>query len=188
MVTKKMSAAPFAAIAIFLGAIMPFMFAIAIFMDGYWTFDVNTLSDLGVSYDSTVANLFNYTCIIGGIFIAIYGCGKVFLKEDLDCVSGFLLAISGLLLIGIGIFTKDYDIHVYLAMTYFMLASVALIVSMVSDSKHGRMVTAAISAILVVIVIASFPGFDMAGVEVITTVAFCVWMIAQGFSLVFSKN
>ena len=40
--------------------------------DGSYSWKTNALSDLGVS---KVANLFNYTLIIGGILQAIYGIG-----------------------------------------------------------------------------------------------------------------
>ena len=188
MVTKQISAAPFAMLAIFIGAIIPIMFAIAIFEDGFWTFDVNTLSDLGVSYDDTAAKIFNYTCIIGGILAAIVGLGKMFVKSGLDSASAFFLALGGVFLVGIGLFTEDYSIHNYLAYLFFALITISLIISMVADSRNGRMIIAAISAIVFVIMLASFPGFTSAGVEVICVVCMCVWLIAQGVSLAFSKN
>ena len=112
----------------------------------------------------------------------------MFAKSGLDSASAFFLALGGVFLVGVGVFTEDYCAHNYIAWMFFLWMTIAIIISMVADSKNGRMITAAISAIVFIVIIASFPGFSIAGIEVISVAGMCVWLIAQGLSLAFSKN
>lgn len=187
MATKKLSAAPFAFVGILVAVLIPIAFSVAIFSDSYWTFNVNSLSDLGISYDAFTANLFNYTCMIGGALLIIFGLGKMYLKTGLDSASAFFVALSGALLIGIGILNKSYSIHEWIAYIFFLSTAIAMIVSMVSDSMKGRKFTTAISVIAVTVTIICIPGFTIYGVEVIFVMAVFLWLAGQGLSLAFSK-
>ena len=186
MVTK-ISAAPFAFIAILVGALVPILFVIAMFTDGYWEFNVNTLSDLGVSYNETAAAIFNYTCMVAGVLIAIYGIGRMFIKQGYDAASGILVAIGGMLLVAIGIVNESYSAHIMIACSFFAIMAIAIFVGAAGDVKNNRTITVAITAMVVVIVLAAAIGFTIAGLEVVSVIAMCVWLIAQGFALTFSK-
>ena len=187
MVTKLKSAAPFALIAIFVGALVPFLFGIAILTDGFWTFNVNTLSDLGVSPVEATAMIFNYTCIIAGLLVVIFGIGKLFIRCGYDAASGFFTAIGGILLMAIGFITEDYSTHLPIAYSFFAIMTIAILISAAGDVTKERNITVAITAIVVVIILATAFGLNVAGVEVVSVIGMCVWLIAQGFSLVFSK-
>ena len=182
------STAPFSIIGIFVGASLPIMLAVAIFMDGTWTFNVNTLSDLGVSDNQVAADLFNASCILGGLLIALVGFGKITLEEDLDVTVGYTLVIAGALLFLVGIFIKGEPAHIPLAILFFIFATCAIIISMISDYRKKRRMSATISSILIVIAFGSMPGFNYAGVEVIAMLCIYSWFIVQGLTLAFSKS
>jgi hypothetical membrane protein len=188
MVTKQRSTGPYAAIGIFVGAIVPLMLATAIFADGHWAFNVNTLSDLGVSRVQSAADIFNWTCIIAGILLIIFGTGKTLAKSGLDGASAMFVAFAGLFLIGVGVCVETSDYHNFFAWTFFGLMFVAVLVGLVSDWKKGRKVTAAVTIVMLFVVLGSAPGLTLGGIEVVGTVGLFFWIIAQGLSLAFSKN
>ncbi len=188
MATKKISARPFTFAGILVGAFVPVIFAIAAMQDGYWEFNVDTLSDLGISSDKLAANLFNYTCIVAGVLVALFGIGKAYLKAGADCASGVMLMLAGILLAFIGICTKDYAAHIPIALTFFLFAGISVIISGISDWRHGRTATTAITIVTFTVIIASIPGFTIAGTEVISVVAICIWLLGQSISLAFSKD
>ena len=187
MDTKKMSPAPFAFIGIILGTMIPLAFSVAIFADGFWTFNINTLSDLGVSFEPLAANVFNYTCIIGGILMMVFGAGKLFIRSGKDAASGFFVAIAGVFLMAVGIFNESYSVHNLVAWSFFACATIALVVSLISDWEKGRKLTAAVSTTALFASVIAIPAFTLAGLEVICVLAFCLWIIGQGLSLAFSK-
>jgi hypothetical membrane protein len=186
---KKLSTAPFSFAAIVGGAMAPLLFAIAIFADGYWTFDVNSLSDLGISYNETAAMIFNLTCIFAGICMAVFGLGKLIIKKKLDAVSGFFMCISGVLLILIGLITKDtLDLHLIIAVGFFATFALAIITGVISDFSNRRYIVTAIGIVLIVIILAACIGFTIMGTEVICVLCICDWAIIQGLALSFSND
>lgn len=188
MATRKISAAPFAFAGILVGALVPLLFTIAIFADANWTFDVNSLSDLGISSTKFAADLFNYTCMCAGILIALFAVGKFLIRCGADKASAVFLLLGGLFLIGVGIFTKDSCYHNYITWLYFITVVIAMIISGINDWKHGRTLTTAITVISFTVIVGSIPGFTIAGAEVITVMAMCFWMLGQALSLAFSKD
>jgi hypothetical membrane protein len=188
MVTEKKGTAPFMFAGILVGACFPLVLAIAVFADGNWQFDVNTLSDLGISRTALAANLFNIGCMVSGILVILFSLGKLYIKNGADSASAFVLALGGVLLFGIGIFSKNYDIHNLLACSFFFLVAIAMIISAISDWKHGRKITTAITIVVIATVIACLPGFSVAGIEAIFVIGCCLWLIGQSMSLGFSKD
>ncbi len=189
MSLKELSPVPFSMAGIFLGTLLPIALVVAIFMDGSWTFNENSLSDLGVSDNPTVANIFNSVCMFGGVLMAIVGLGKVNLGKDLDRTSGICLVIGAVFLFLVGVFPKDQlAIHICVAMVFFSMTTAAVLTSMVSDYRNKRRLSATISSILLVISLAAIPGFSYKGLEVIGFVCMYIWFLVQGFSLTFSNH
>jgi hypothetical membrane protein len=190
MATKQKSAAPFTMAGILAGALLPLVYAIAILSDSSWTFNVNTLSDLGSSDVEFTAKLFNCACIFGGALIAIFGIGKAYIRKNLDALTGLLMVVGGICLACIGLATKANDLEMHLLVTtvFFIMVFVAIILSMASDAMHGRKYAAAVGAIFLIIMIMVIPGFNYPGVEVIGAVTSCVWLVSQALSLSFSKD
>ena len=187
MVTK-MSATPFAFVGIIAAVMIVLCFTVAICSAPNWEFNVNTLSDLGISEDGFTASLFNWTCIIGGILMIIFGVGKALVKKDLDMVSAIFVAVAGLFLINVGIFTKGDNMHLFMAYTFFTLCIIGMFISGISDWNHGRKLTTSVTVIVFVVFLASLPGFAVPGIEVIGVFGSCLWLAAQGLSLAFSKD
>ena len=185
----KAGVTPLSFAAIFGGTLTPLLFAVAIISDGNWTFDVNSLSDLGISKKETVALLFNSTCIVSGLCTSIFGFGKVMMSNKLDAASGVLMGFSGVFLLLVGVFTKaDLEAHLTVAVTYFLLNALAIMVSMVSDYRKNRFFMFSFNIILILIVIAATFGYTYKGEEVVYVLLTCAWCMVQGLSLAFSKH
>ncbi len=187
---ERLPVAPFAAIGIFLGTVMPLLLISEILADGNWVFNYNTLSDLGVSDNETVALMFNGACMIGGPLISVFGIGKAMIKTDrLDKACGAALVLAGIFLFLVGIFTKDHlSFHIPVSFLYFVLMLAAMFISMSADCKRERRLSAIFTSILIVITFASIPGFYFAGFEVIMVGCTYVWMTIQSLTLAFVKN
>lgn len=187
MVTKW-GTAPFSLAVMFTGALTPLAFAVAIFADGNWIFDYNTLSNLAESDSDFARYVFMATCIIGGACTAFFGYGKLMLKHGLDAAGGFILVIGGVFLIAVGIFDETTVVHNYVAMGYFIMAGVAMFVSLFADYQNKRFLTLSATIVALCMAFGSMPGFTLAGVEVISVVAICMWTFCQGLSFSFSKD
>lgn len=189
MSLKELSPVPFSMAGIVLGTVIPMALVVAIFMDGSWTFNENSLSDLGISDNPTVATIFNSICMLGGGLMAIVGLGKAINGEDLDKTCGKCLVVAAVFLFLVGVFPKNQlEIHVLVALIFFSMTTAAIVTSMVSDYRNKRRLSATISSILLVIAIAAIPGFTYKGLEVIGFVCMYMWFLVQGFSLTFSNH
>lgn len=185
----KAGVAPLSFAAILGGTLTPLLFAVAILADGNWTFELNTLSDLGVSAKGTVAALFNSTCVVSGLCIAIFGFGKRVMSDSLDSTSGLLMGLAGIFLILVGIFTKDsMDAHLFVAFSFFILNGLAMAICMVSDYRKNRFFVFSFNIALILILAASIFGFNYRGLEIVYVLCACAWCIVQGLSLSFSKD
>ena len=162
-------------------------FATAIFMDPNWTFGVDTLSALGISTVPGVADLFNLTCIIGGIVLFIIGVIRMLKKSGLDMAVAVLLALSGIFLVGVGLVHLDSSGHVCIASTYGILIILAIVISMIADWQKGRKLTAVTTIVFVVIMMGCVP-MPFPALEVIAIALACAWMFLQGLSWSFSKS
>lgn len=187
MVTK-LSTAPFTLAAMFTGALVPMAFVVAIFADGSWSFNVNTLSDLGISSDDMVAKLFMATCIIAGILMAVFGLGKLLIKHKFDSAAGFLIVLAGVMLVGVGLFDKTTSVHPIIALLYFLFVAIAMFVSAYSEYINRRYLALSITIIAIVVSLSSLVALALPGAEVICVGVNCVWMISEAVSLTFSND
>ncbi len=188
MVTKTASAAPYAMFGILAGVMAPILITIATFADPGWEFNVDTLSRLGISNVAFAANLFNYGCMAIGALIAILGIGKFRIQSDFDSVSGLFLTFAGIFMILVGVFTLDnYNTHVLVACLLLLTSLLAIIIGAISDWHNDRKITGAVGAVVIMITIAAFFGFNFAGWEVVSVFALFGWIIATSMSLAFSK-
>lgn len=105
----------------------------------------NALSDLGAIGIS--AFFFNNGLILGGIFVFIFSLG---LAENLPRKTGaYLLTVSSLALIGIGLFPKTlFLLHYFSSAVFFVLITLALLfigIAMKRDQIEHSMGSAAIA-------------------------------------------
>jgi len=125
-------------IAFGLGGLIVFlvMYSIAMSLDNDYTFFENYLSDLGVGPGAWA---FNSGVIIAGAMVAtfsVFGLARVIGEGRLEKAAIALLALSGVLLMGVGVFTEDYDPHHYIfSVSYFLTFLVTLVVFSISLYK-----------------------------------------------------
>jgi len=100
------------------------VFASTILAGESFSWSKNVLSDLGVSQVLNVANLFNYSLILGGILNFIFAVGfvKAYAKKALFYVGGIVLILGGGSLSLVGLITKAQGIlHGCVSAGYFVL-------------------------------------------------------------------
>jgi hypothetical membrane protein len=91
----------------------------------WFTWTQHALSDLGISKDTEV--LFNFGMVIGGILTLIFSFG---LRKMLSNKTGaYILALSSLALIGIGLFPETiFALHFITSASFFVLLTIALLI------------------------------------------------------------
>lgn len=149
-----------------------------VILDGSWTFGVNTMSELGIS-DTFAKYLFLAGCVVTGLCISVYGYIEsretgTTLKE----YAFYILILSSILLIGVGIFTMDYGIvHNIFAWLFFGSLYVFMIIYMIYFViKRYYSVAILTFAILItgVLLIILTP---LAFIESVFVILFMAWMI-----------
>jgi len=126
--------------------------------DGSYSWKRNALSDLGVS---KVANLFNYTLIIGGILMSILGIGIVrSFKSKLYSVGALVFIVASISFTFIGVYTEEAGIlHLYPSIGFFILAPISIIIfggSFLKNKMKNVGITLILLGILSLITISSF--------------------------------
>ena len=110
-------------------AVFVVMYSIAMSLDNEYTFFENYLSDLGIGPGAWA---FNSGLVITGAFLAVFaffGLARVIGEGRLAKVATVLLALSGMLLMGIGIFNEDVKPHHYIfSVSYFLTFIITLVV------------------------------------------------------------
>jgi len=109
------------------------MYAIAMSLDNEYTFFENYLSDLGVGPGAWA---FNSGLVITGALLAMFaffGLARMIGEGRLAKAATVLLVLSGVLLMGVGIFNEDFEPHHYIfSVSYFLTFLITLIVISVS--------------------------------------------------------
>jgi len=105
------------------------LYPIAIVLDGNYVFFENYLSDLGVGHGAWA---FNSALVMTGIMLVVFACfgiGAV-MGDLLSAKAGkIFLALSGVLLVGVGVFNEDFDPeHYVFSVSYFLTFLIALLV------------------------------------------------------------
>lgn len=97
---------------------------IALYYSPWFIWTKNALSDLGVEGISAI--FFNSGMIIGGILAFVFSLGliKTFQKK----IGPYILSLSALALIGIGVFPETvFTIHLVFSASFFILLAVSLL-------------------------------------------------------------
>ena len=101
--------------------------AVCIIVSPWFRWEINAISDFGVS---DVAWLFNISLIICGILCLTF-CIGLFMSLDnwLGKIGSIFLLLSCVSLVGIGLFTEDYSPwHFYFSVGFFVLLLLALLI------------------------------------------------------------
>lgn len=151
-----------------------------------WT--KNALSDLGV--EGISAFFFNNGLILGGIFTFVFSLG---LAKMLSKKTGaYILAISSLALIGVGLFPKTiFIIHYLSSAIFFILLTLALLfigLSMKKDNFEQNLGTVAIAFALFAFSSPLFLSFldGVAVPEAIVCFPAFIWCMTFGFKMTIS--
>ena len=102
-------------------AIFLVLYSVAMYSDANYTFGRNYLSDLGVGPGAWA---FNSGLIVAGVLLVLFsllGLRKLLGSLAISKIASALLAIDGILLACIGIFTEDYDPEHYILSVSFFL-------------------------------------------------------------------
>ena len=163
--------------------------------DGSFSWEINALSDLGVSNQ---ANIFNYSLIIAGILNFIFSVGfmKAFAHNRISQIPIILLLISGISLSMIGIFTEAYEPHHTIAASgFFVLTPISIIligITFLKSKKIKKGYISILAGIMALFTISTyFTGLhDMLGLgfsvpEFIVAIIISSWITWKGLNLIY---
>ncbi|MBS3053903.1 MAG: DUF998 domain-containing protein [Candidatus Aenigmarchaeota archaeon] len=144
----------------------------------------NFLSDLGTGENSAV--FFNIAVMISGTAAVVLSIAlnKIFSKSNECKLASIILAIAGISLVGIGVFTENHPIHSSISALFFACISASMILFGISFRKdHSRWYVFSILGILV-------PVFFLLDVkslaEHLAISSVLIWSFAVG-SLIYRK-
>jgi hypothetical membrane protein len=91
----------------------------------WFTWTQHALSDLGIQ--ANTAALFNYGMILGGILTLVFSLGLI--KILSNKIGAYLLLVSSVALIGIGLFPETFfALHFITSASFFVLLTIALLI------------------------------------------------------------
>jgi hypothetical membrane protein len=168
-------------------ALLFIFYSITIYPNFSWY--SNYLSDLGVG---KTAPFFNYPLIFEGIMNFIFAIGFAYTlqKRVWSKVGAILLIIGGLSLALVGIFNENSadHIHEYVAMGYFVILPLSLIVLGVVNFKNFKIysIVTVLLAIIALIVILSHGQHAIP--EMSEALILSAWIIANSALMITRKN
>jgi hypothetical membrane protein len=115
----------------------------------WFTWTQHALSDLGIQ-ENTGA-LFNYGMIFGGILALIFSFGLM--KMLSNKLGAYVLALSSLALIGIGVFPETiFTLHFLTSASFFILLAIALIIIGLTSRQNTFERTIGLVALVLVLI------------------------------------
>lgn len=170
---------------IYLTVIMPIFFSImwilSASIDGKWTFGVNSLSDMGISENAVSAFLFNFGCIITGLFGSFIGFGMFAYGKRTIKYAGILYTISMIFLAFVGVFTLPQTMHFVVASSYGIFFALAAAVTTPSDWKVSWYLYFDIVFIVIGLIMVSTQPFPVW--EAVMVIAAMVWTVVFGYKM-----
>lgn len=165
--------------------------------DGSFSWQINALSDLGVS---KVANIFNYSLILAGVLNIVFGVGllKAYGGTTISYLSIILLIMGGVFLSLIGLFTESYGgLHFIVSAGFFIFTPVSIIligISLISSNKIRSGYLSITTGALALIIISSYftgiyntLGYGLSVSEYISSTIISIWISWMGLNLFFIK-
>lgn len=161
----------------------------AVISDSTWTFGINMVSDLGVS-ETNAQYFFNCGCVAAGIIIYVYGIlTAYFNKSSFDRVSYILIALAGMFLIGVGTFTEDLGWpHNLCAYSLFIAVAVSATIRLVLDIIHKDMISAAVTAVLIVSVVIVALTQTFPFLEAFAIIVILIWIALVCLKTIFKNE
>ena len=182
------SAAGFGTVGLVAAFIFSIVWIVAACADPSWTLGEDFVSKLGVSGVSLAADLFNYGCIIAGILLFVYGIGKAYAYKGSECASGMLFAVSGLLLVLIGLVHSGNTYHSIIAVLLFVFLVFAIIAAAATDAKEGRMLNAAVGACVLAAALITFLCVSEEMGEAVMIAGTLAFVVADSLKMIFDRD
>ncbi len=150
--------------------------------DGAWQFGVLSLSDMGISKNPLSAFLFNFGCIATGICGMFIGFG-MFTYGKKTLKTGGIIYMAGMFFLSlVGVFTLDnYQAHEFVASTFGLVASAAVLVSSVSDWRLSWYIYA--DVFLIVFSAIQVIAQPFAVWEAFITITAMIWIFIMGIKM-----
>lgn len=148
--------------------------------DMSWMIGENSISDLGVSEVKLSVYMFKYGCIVCGILIFIFGFGKAKNEDRYNQISGYMISISGVFVVIVGVINKDMwsgNEHLIAAYAAFFLFTIGVILSGFSDWKNKSMISVSVTIMLLSIVIGISINGTIEMTEAISTICAIIWIL-----------
>jgi hypothetical membrane protein len=176
---------------IFASAIFLILYSTAMSLDPDYTFGKNYLSDLGVGPGAWA---FNSGLVLAGILLVVFsvmGVRPLLGGLLISKVASTFLAVDGLLLMCIGIFTEDYDPEHYIfSISFFLtfLLTAALMVLALWKTKVLGTFGYAFSAVVVVLGLMLLPMGGDPFSETVAVFAVIVWGVGVSVAALFEAS
>ncbi len=158
--------------------------AISAITDGNWHFGEMSMSDLGISDNPISAFFFNAACIISGLLAVIHGYLWFHYGKDKCRIGGMSLALSGLFLALIGVFTlRTYDAHNTITICMSIFACLAIAIGFVNDLNNRRIPYLAFTLVIAIIFAVCSLTLKFELVEPINVSCSLIWIPVNGYKV-----
>jgi hypothetical membrane protein len=158
-------------------------------VDTTWEFGVNTLSEFGIS-DTAASEYFNYGCMLTGLFVVLFGLGRILAaKNAYYTVGGTLLIMGGFFLAMVGVFTMDAgDTHycVAIMMAFCMFAAVIAITA--GNWTAGKKISAGAGIVTAFLLVTFVFAFEVAGLEAYGIILLMIWFLIECVNMILSGS
>ncbi len=164
--------------------------ALSIASAPWFTWTQHALSDLGIQGNS--AFLFNYGMIVGGLLALIFSIGLM--KTLANKLGAFVLALSSVALIGIGIFPETiFTLHFLTSASFFILLAFGLLIIGVTSGYNALERTFGLLAMVLVLIAIGSTVFLFHFDGIAVTEAFCcfpafIWCSIVGLKMTFTAG
>ncbi|UCD13863.1 MAG: DUF998 domain-containing protein [Thermoplasmatales archaeon] len=158
---------------------------LAMFHSPWFRWTENALSDLGVG--DTSAIFFNSGMILGGILALVFSLGLI--KTLQNKIGAYILSLSSIALIGIGIFPETvYTLHFITSAAFFVLLAISLLIIGLSvkqdQSERAMGILATICALLAICsTILLLPWEGIAIPETLSCFPAFIWFMMYGVKM-----
>ena len=172
----------FAYLAFIMPAFFAVMWIVSATIDGKWAFGVNSLSDMGISENAVSAFLFNFGCIVTGLFGAIIGLGSFIYGRKTVRAGGALYIISMVFLSFVGVFTLHSSLHEFVASSFGVFFALSIVTSSISDWKLSWYFYFDVAFMVIGIIIITTQVFEVW--EPLLVIASMIWTLVIGYKMI----
>jgi hypothetical membrane protein len=152
----------------------------------WFTWTQHALSDLGIQQNTAV--MFNNGMILGGILSLIFSFGLMRILSRK--IGAYLLALSSVALIGIGLFPETiFTLHFVTSASFFVLLTIALLIIGLTNKQNPFERTTGVLALMPVFIAISSTVFlfhleGIAIIEAFSCFPAFIWCLLVGIKMI----